>query len=373
MYKIHFLPLNSALSTLNNPVIDPLISEKVKNLQTLHAEGYKNKHHFNTNAFRKYLKNKQNGNLEIHFIENGFPLWKSFHNKGWEPSNLSTKINNLVCTKNDIIAFIDKITEECKKGQIEPINYDPKYVLMIFGTPKKDEFGLYTKTRVIRNGSFHASGKTAINQWIRKEKCNMRDLPNLKTYTKLLINNEYMSLRDLADFFRQIKLPESDADFVGYSLFGLRFRDRSQPYGVSSAPGNSQYFSTILVWILNNCVLNNNQQHLINSILVHIDDFVLAAKSKSDCKLLTNLFDILLRELKVKVSHHKSVNNVRKGIIYGIYWNLTNKTLKIPDLALKKLKYFITLVRVINWQNNALEPVKQSHKSLSIQIVGLYS
>ncbi len=288
--------------------------------------------------------------LDFKFIENGLPLWLSTYgkfdknNNPIQPSNLSTKVSNLLLNENDIYAFVDKITEECRAGQIEPINYNPKYICMIFGVPKKDEFGFYTKTRVIRNGSFKTLNTTAINDWIRQEKCAMPTLPNLKTYVKLFLTKSHFAIYDLADFFRQIGLDEADADFIGYSLFGLRFRDRKQPYGVSSAPANCQYFAQLLIWIIDNVKLREVRPDLAKAILVHIDDFCLTAESKSDCEFLETIFNDLLTELNVKISHHKTIHTCSEAVLYGIKWNLITKTLSIPDKSLIKLSKFIKLV-----------------------------
>ncbi len=198
---------------------------------------------------------------------------------------------------------------------------------MIFCIPKKDGYGEYTKLRILRNGSFHSDTTTCINEWILKSRCKMPFIPNLKKYAKLLLNKNYFALRDLADFFRQISLAPNDCNYIGYALFNMYFRDRRQPYGVASAPANCQYFADLLIWILNNHKL---PLHLKNSILVHIDDFVLAANTKSDCKTLEKIFDDLLNELNVVISIKKSIHCCTKSIIYGIEWDLDKKTAAIP-------------------------------------------
>ena len=224
---------------------------------------------------------------------------------------------------------------------------------MIFCVPKKDGYGAYTKLRVIRNGSFSQNGKTAINEWIIKQRCKMPNIPNLKQYAELLQDKNYFALRDLTDFFRQISLATDDCDYVGYSLFNLRFRDRRQPYGVASAPANCQYFAELLLWILDNKIV---PLHLKNSSTVHIDDFVLAAKTKIGCKLLESLYDKLLNKLNVIISHKKSIHCCQKAIIYGIEWNLIDKTANIPEEKLSSFLYAIDMIikyRVIS--GSALE------------------
>ncbi len=235
--------------------IDPILAGKVKDLQTLHSEGSKYVNKLNIDRFKFYLRNKSNGLIDFQFIEEGLPLWLTTHGKLdsngdlLEPTNLSTKVNNLLFSLEDVYAFVDKLSEECENGQIEPIDYNPKYICMIFGVAKKDAYGFYTKIRVIRNGSYKSKNTTAINEWIKKEKCKMPTIPNLIKYCQLFQTKKWFAIRDLADFFRQIGLIEADCDFIGYSLFGLRFRDRKQPYGVSSAPANCVSFICVFCFL----------------------------------------------------------------------------------------------------------------------------
>ena len=148
------------------------IANKVKFLQTLHENGSNYKNHLNISAFKKYLSSKSNSNLVIGFIENDFPLWLTTHGKLDEygnkliPPNLSKRVNNQIQSLANVISYIDKISEETIHDDIEPINYDGYYYIMIFGVPKKDNLGFYTKTRVIRNGSYKDKNKNAINQYI---------------------------------------------------------------------------------------------------------------------------------------------------------------------------------------------------------------
>ena len=80
----------------------------------------------------------------------------------------------------------------------------------------------------------------------------MPTLPNLKKYVELLIKHNYASLRDLKNAFRQINLANADQEYLGYSIFGLKFMEKKQAYGISSAAANCQSFAQILIWILNN-------------------------------------------------------------------------------------------------------------------------
>ena len=166
----------------------------------------------------------------------------------------------------------------------------------------------------------------------------MPTLPNLKDYVRLLINKNWMALRDLSDAFRQIGLASADVGYLGYSLFGLHFIDRKQPYGIASAAANCQSFAQIIIWIMNNRKL---PLHLCQSILVHIDDFLLAANTEKDAIQMQTTFDTLCNELNVAISHDKDVNATQIATLYGFVFDLKHKTVGIPREKLTALKTFI--------------------------------
>ncbi len=212
--------------------------------------------------------------------------------------------------------------------------------MSIHCVPKKDAEGNYTLFRVIRNGKFHTKNTININSLIRKSKCKMPTLPNLRKYAKVFMKNACAALRDLADAFRQIPLNIEDQEFIIYSVFGMVWKDCYQPYGVSSAPSNCQYFVSLIVWILENKIFDEKWK---GNTLVHMDDFVLAAKTKEECKDMEEKFDKLTDELGVILSKkiHSYVHATDIVTVYGIVWNLTNKTCSIPDKKLKRFKQYL--------------------------------
>ena len=254
---------------------------------------------------------------------------------------MSQKSASFANTKDEFIKILKQIIKELKSGAIEPSESPPKYILNLFCVPKKDsKTGLMTKLRVVRHGSFSTTNTTSINHWIDQQKCKMPTLPNLKDYVKLLIGCNWMTLRDLSDAFRQIGLSNADVGYIGYSLFGLYFIDRKQPYGIASAAANCQSFAQIIIWIMNNKLL---PIHLCKNILVHIDDFCMAAPEKQEVLAMQRKFDDLCDELYVKISHEKDVDCAQIATVYGFKFNLINKTVGIPDDKLENLKHFISI------------------------------
>ena len=255
------------------------------------------------------------------------------------PFALSKKPANIANNKRELIKIIDHFIKELKSGAVIPAHSDPEYIINVFCVPKKDsKTGEKTKLRVVRHGSYATPGTTSINEWINKDKCKMPSLPNLKDYVSHLIDKEWMALRDLQDAFRQIGLASKDIGYLGYSLFGLKFLDVKQPYGISSAAANCQSFANIIIWILDNKKVPTD---LKQKIIVHIDDFCMAAKTEKQAITLQDLFDELCDELGVAVSHDKDVDATQKAVVYGFLFDLKNKTVGIPDDKLQKLTTFI--------------------------------
>ena len=311
----------------------------MKELRSLHKKGSSFSNQLNLKAFQHYLKDVKEKDINLNYIKNGFPL---FLKDAETPSNLSTKVSNWAKNKKDVLKILKQFIKECKNGSIIPSDKPAKYNINVFTVPKKDSTtGEYSKLRVVRHGSYHTASTTSINHWIKPEKCKMPTLPNLKDYVRVLINKNWMSLRDLSDAFRQIGLAKEDVGYLGYSIFGLRFIDMKQPYGIASAAANCQSFAQHLIWILENHKLPKN---LKDTILVHIDDFSLPGDTKEEAIQAMNAFDDLCRELNVKVSTEKNVDVTQIAELYGFTWNLNKKTVGIPLKKRNELKRMINLV-----------------------------
>lgn len=303
---------------------------------TIHKKGFQDTQNLNIREFHRLLPNSDSKQQTIDFLENGYPIWLK-----QTPINLSQKISNSAKNKKQIIKILNQFITETKNGDIEPINYSPKYIINVFCVPKKDsETGKMTKLRVVRHGSYSTKYTKSINDFIDPEKCKMNKLPNLKTYVEMLFDKKFFSLRDLKDAFRQIKLCIKDADYMGYSIFGLKFRDRKQPYGIASAPANCQNFALAIIDILESKIPSS----LLNSTLVHIDDFIMAAKTKTNAELMFKTFDEICNLLNIKISTDKNINCTQKAVVYGFEFDLKNKTVGIPDTKYKEMIDFIDAV-----------------------------
>ncbi len=262
-----------------DPAFYKIFKARLLRLIELHKNGPTNISKYNLELFEYFLFGKHNYKSDIKWLRFGFPLWLSsyFPEHKHLVNKLYKQVRNFVNSKEEVIAIMDKFIEEAEKGQIIAYNGKIHYFLGIHCVPKKDSQGNYTKFRVIRNGSIADKHTISLNNLIRKIKCKMPSLPNIKKYASLFLKNNYFALRDLKDCFRYIPLFSEDQQYVTYCLFGMVWKDCAQPYGVSSAPSNAQYFASLLIWILNNKIFKKG---CCDNTLVHIDDFVICAATK---------------------------------------------------------------------------------------------
>ncbi len=215
--------------------------------------------------------------------------------------------------------------------------------------PKKNpKTGFYTDLRVARHGGFSSRWTIAINDNIDEEKCKIPSLPHIREYITELIQYEYVSIRDLKDAFPQMLLAKPDCGYLQYCIFGLKFINLRQIYGISSAGANCQLFSELLIWI---CEQHYLDESLRNRMMVHIDDFLILGNSIPECKHLTTQFDRMSDDLKIAISHDKDENWIQFGIVHGFGFNLWNrpKTCNIPRLKLWELINDIVLFAMIRF------------------------
>ncbi len=293
---------------------------------------------FNIRLFQEYLRDHPNGDIEIHYIIDGYPLWLASRDE----SKLSKTVRNICRDKRDLHAILERMVKEAKKGYIAPTLNQLHYNLNFLCVPKKNnETGLKTEIRVARHGSFATSRRIAINEIIDKEQCKIPSLPNIRKYVQLLIQYKYVSLRDLKDAFRQILVTKGDIGYIQYCIFGLRFADLRQAYGISSAAANCQHFANILIWIFETQYLNDKQR---DRLLVHIDDFLIAANSEDEANQMAEQFDKMCRDLNVNVSHEKDETSIDEGVVHGIGFDLKSQEIYIPDIKYNELVCGLKLI-----------------------------
>lgn len=307
-------------------------------------------HHFNVELFREYLADHPQGDVNILYITDGYPLWLNSR----DPKKLSKQVFNICRDKRDLYEILLRMVKEARSGKIKPASKQGHYQLNLLCVPKKDaETGYMTNVRVARHGSYATRHKLPINKDIDKEHCKMENLPNTRKYIHRLIKWGYVSLRDLKDAFRQLLLASKDIGWVQYCLFGLPFWDQRQAYGLASAAANCQHFGNLLIWIYHNKYL---PAHMRDRVLVHIDDFLIASKSEKEAIFMAGRFDQMCEDLGVKVSHEKDETAIVQGIVHGMGFNLETKFVEIPKLKFDELITGIDLMVKHRWvQGKALE------------------
>ena len=296
----------------------------------------------NVEAFRKYLTNANHPELDIKFIEDGFPMY--LDPKKGPPVNLSQEEFHIVDSWEHVFKILDTIIDELARGCLIPVETKPDYLIVLFCAPKKPKAHQTHAWRVVRHCSFARFLYTSINEWIDPDKCRMHDLlhpiPNLKSYCKVFYKKSRFSGRDLKDAFRQILMTLEDAQKLGYTVFGKYFREDRQPYGLRSAAQNCQHFVSMIIWIFETYKLRPDQK---GRTLVHIDDFAFCGFSQEEVDEMSRLFDELMEELGIQVSHNKSFTSVSREIQYGFDWDLHDQTVGIPQLKLERLTIGISM------------------------------
>ena len=340
--------------------IDARCADLLQELVTLWENPPDVAHPFNIELFRDYLSDHPDGEINIKYVVDGFPLWLTSR----DPNKLSKQIFNIIRDKDDLYHMLLRMVKEARTGKISPAPKQGHYQLNLLCVPKKDaETGYMTDVRVARHGSYAARHKIAINSKIDKERCKMENLPNTRKYIERLIEYGYVSIRDLKDAFRQLMLASKDIGWVQYCLFGLPFWDKRQAYGLSSAAANCQHFGNLLIWIYENKYLPPGMK---NRVLVHIDDFLISSRSEKEAIFMGARFDKMCDDLGVKVSHKKSETAIVEGVVHGMRFDLVTDDVEIPVLKFQELMKGIDLMYKWRWvQGLALESMcgKMMHYS----------
>lgn len=291
--------------------------------------------------WKKYLVGSPGGESDYNNIRYGYEL--NIDQDLLKTSKLSKFTAIWTETVDDLKAVLDDFIDQCIDGNISAVdsNYDYKFGIPCFVVNRKG-----AKKRIIKNGSYSSKCYNSLNDIIIPELCKMPSLPHIKEYAQLLHDKNYFALRDLKGAFRQIIIREKDRKYLAYRICGLLFIDNKLPFGISSAPAICQNFVMLIVWILNDKILPD---HLLNKILVHIDDFIFAASSIEEVKLMESEFDKLANELGVIVSKSKSVSATDIAIVHGLEWDLSKKTVSIPKEKREELLDLIRAVIDLRW------------------------
>ena len=306
----------------------------------------------NIEQFKFWLRDHPNFALEYKWISEGYSLGLEDRN----PAKLSQHVRNFVRNTRELKEVLKRMGKEARRGYITPIKEKGHYVLTLICVPKTDsETGLKTALRVARHASYSTKRTIAINDKIPKLFTGIDTLPNIKKYIRLLLEFDYVTLRDLKDAFRQLGLAQEDCEWITYCVFNLKFRDQRQAYGVASAAANCQHFTEILIWIFERHFLSPTQ---IQTVLVHIDDFIMGAHTEDEAIKMGENFDKMCAALGVQISHAKSENGIQEGIVHGFAFNLKNKTVHIPDLKYYEIMHaLIMCIKYKKADGKALESI----------------
>ena len=251
--------------------LDEECAQLLQELHDLHSNPTEVEHPFNVQLFRKYLQDHPDGAIELHFISKGYPMDLMKH----DTDKLCKYVYNICNSKRECIEILSRFIKEAKKGYIIGTAKGGYYQLNVLFVPKKNnETKKLTEIRVARHGSFSTNRTCSINDVIDPKAGAIETLPNMKGYIHVLIRSVFVNLFDLSDAFRQLLRAIDETDYIQYSLFGLKFIDLREVYGLKSAGANCQRFGMILIWIFQRFYCDDQCQ---KDELVHIDDFLSCA------------------------------------------------------------------------------------------------
>ena len=319
-------------------------SAKYDILQEIRQHRPRRNESLNIAQFRKYVYMYTSHPSEevealLRDLERGFLL-------GFDPASpphhLSQRPAHFFRSFREAAFILDTIIKEARAAILVPTKKRPLYFINFFAVPKRATDGTMSALRLIRNGSFAERGRFAVNEFIAEEHWKITNLPKLISYAELLIDMEFMALRDLKDAFRQLKLALSQYQYCGYSLFGQYWVDTRVAYGISSSANSCQRFVTLICEIFNKVAITPefgapdslDIRECFDQILAYIDDFLMAAKDRAQCEEMERRFDALLESLNVKQSTSKAVATCQVAQCQGWEWDLgvRPKTIAIPPV-----------------------------------------
>ena len=279
-------------------------------------------------------------------VENGCKI-------GIDPVNLPFDLcqnpAHWIQTDRQAAFILNKFLKELQRAIIVPSLARPLYFINFFAVPKKGEDGKMSALRLIRNGSYALPGTFCINDFIMRSAYEIKTMPRLRSYAKLMHKRAYMAMRDLKDAFRQLHIRPEDHLYQGYCIFGQYYVDRHVAYGISSSAASCQRFVELICRIFNDVFTTNefmdaakiDISHCMDQICAYIDDFLLVADNDRDIQEMERRFDMLLASLGVNQSTSKAEHRRRKGVVHGWHWDLISQTVSIPPEKLSDFRSYL--------------------------------
>lgn len=272
----------------------------------------------------KYLEgyNEEFKNYLVEGFTHGFSLeFKGIRNLK-EPKNLKSATNNLAVAET-------KLRKEIELGRIAgPFRTPPIKDLTI------SPIGLHPKKtpgefRLIIHLS-HPKG-TSINDGIAHEDATVQyaNIGMAIKMIKALGKNCYMAKTDIKNAFRIILLHPSQYKLTGIKFKDCYYIDLNLPQGASSSCAIFEKFSTAIEWIA--------KQKLKIPFIIHIlDDYLIIAKTKGECKKQLKRFIKFCGLMGVPVAFEKTIGPQQIIEFVGIELNSVKMHARLPDSKITK-------------------------------------
>lgn len=240
-----------------------------------------------------------------------------------------------------------QINSELENGHYKIVQEKPHIVSALGAIPKKNS----SKIRLIHDCS-RPSGY-ALNDFTTTDHFKYQSIQDA---VDLVTPNCYFAKIDLANAFRSVKIHPSN-----FKATGLKWRfgsdkhytymvDQRLPFGASRSP---QIFNRIT-----QSVRDIMASRGYSTVICYLDDFLIVAKTYSECQQALNELLKLLRELGFQINYHKIDGPSQALVFLGLTLNSVNMTISVPDDKLCEtrdlLEQFLYAKRVTKRQIQSL-------------------
>lgn len=214
-----------------------------------------------------------------------------------------------------------ELEAEVAKGWIRRWPNKPRVVSARGAVPKKDS----DKLRLITDLS-KPEGK-ALNEHVLSLQFKLQTIDDA---LRLVKKDCWMAKVDLKAAYRHICIHLSNWELFGFEWKGEWWVDTRLCFGLNTAPWVFTQFNQALIWMA--------KKLGIESIVGYIDDFLIVANSKEECRTQYDKFCGLLASLGFEVAVQKCVPPAQSVIFLGIEIDSISMKAALPESKLVQVQ-----------------------------------
>ena len=166
-----------------------------------------------------------------------------------------------------------------------------------------------------------------LNEHIEKETFMMETVWKVK---EVLVRDGFAATIDIEDAFYHVNVREEDTKYLRFMIHGRIYEYMSMPMGLTSSPR----LFTRLVRFLSGVFRKSGIIHLI-----YLDDILVTAETKEECREQTAQVLRTLRKLGFAINEAKSVTEPSQKVLYlGCWWDLRKWMVYLSKERYEKLR-----------------------------------